>query len=247
MNTDQVIEQTVLQGRQLSKTEEACLCIMVKKDYKLIEEQQELLEKGLIFRLTREDACKLLAKYVKDGRRLEEKNHPALFEVDNAEELVRTYFRTWSLSDAAEMKLFELDPTGKLAVEYSEHSAFGEEAELKFMTLPGIVEAQRRYVARGPISAKTRNKLLESVYGEEFILQELELRRIFAATTQVKMLSVPRAHEWMKRYTNYAKLAESAQMKLFKMAKPKKMVRRYDSRQGLCEKAKELAEKNGWL
>lgn len=244
MNTYQVIEQAVLQCRQLSKTEEACLCAMVKKDYKLKESQQELIKKGLP---TREAACKLLAKYVKDCHRLEEKNHLALFEADNAEDLVRTYFQTWSLSDDAEMKLFELDPTGNLAIEYSEYNAFGEEAEIKFMTLPDIVDAQKRYVARGPLSDKTRTQLLDLEFGEEFIRQELELRRIFAATTQVKMLSVPRAHEWMKRYTNYAKLAESAQMKLFKMNKPKKMVRLYDSRQGLCEKAKKLAEKNGWL
>lgn len=247
MNTDQSIQETVLQGRQLDKTDEACLCIMVKKNYKLIPEQQELLEKGLIFRLTREEACKLLLKYVKSSRKLAPENHLAMFEAEDAEEILRTYFRTWPLSKEAEMKLFEFDPTGALAVEYSQYHAFEEGPEISFMTLPNILEAQKRYVAAGKLATRTRNKLLTLVAGEQFIRQEMELHRVFANSTQVLMLQSQNGHEWMKRYTHYADLSEQAQMELFKMHKPKKMVRLYESRRGLCEKAKKQAQLNGWL
>ena len=247
MNQDQVIQKTVLQRQQLSKTDECCLCIIARKGFELIDEQKELLAQGLIFRLTREDGCRLLRQYVEQGRKLLPENHLTLFDLDEPEEVLRTYFRTWSLSEAAELKLFELDPTGALAVEYSQYSAFDEKAEIKFMTLPNIVEDQKSYVARGPLSTMTRNKLLGDPIGEMFFRQELDLRRHFAPSTQVKMLSAHRAHEWMKRYTYYAALCEAAQMKLFEMKKPKKMVRLYESRHGLCNKARALAEKKGWL
>ena len=247
MNVDEAIKKAVSQRKQLSQTEESALCKMVKKDYRLDSEQQELLAQGRIFRLTREEACELLTQYVEMARRLAPENHLALFEVDNPEELLPKYFRTWSLSEAAELKLFELDPTGRLAVEYSEFNAFDPEPEIKFMTLPGIVEEQLRYVSRGNLHTRTRNALLKLVEGEQFIRQEMELRHVFATSTQVQMLKSPNAHEWMKRYTNYADLSNEAQMMLFKMHKPKKMVRLYDSRRGLCWEARREAIALRWL
>lgn len=239
MNVNQSIKEKVLQGRELSKAEENVLCQMVKKSYKPATKEE--------CSLSREEACELLFKYVANMRRLAPENHLALFEVDNPEEILRKYFRTWSLSGAAEMKLFELDPTGELASKYSEYNSFDENPEIKFMTWPNCEEAQRRYVAQGALNTRTRNKLLELTSGEQFIRQEMELRRIFSVSTQVLMLKSPNAHEWMKRYTHYANLCEGAQAELFKMPKPKKMVRLYDSRRGLYEEARELAESYGWL
>ena len=115
------------------------------------------------------------------------------------------------------------------------------------MTMPNLEEDQTLYVRQVGLSTKTREVLLEQSRGEQFIRQEMEDRRIFADSTQVKMLTVPNAHEWMKRYTYYAELCTLAQLQLFKMQKPRKMLRLYESRHGLGRRPKAKAKKFGLL
>ena len=248
MNIYDLVRRKVLNGEPLIGIEEDFLFSTVSRSVSRRDgKTNDSPEQQSSACLSLEEANKLIAMYVRKGYHVSPHNHATLFMCNDAQRLVSDYIRLWPLCSQAEHLLFEQDDDFALLDEYADLHVLSSQAEVKFFSLEGRLQQKRMYVKRTTLSGQARLFLLNRYDGDEFIRYELEQRRLFPENIQLAMMNVENWHEWVKRYTGYAPLSESAQMKLFHLPKPKKMVRLYESRHGLCAKAKQKAQKLGWL
>ena len=241
-----LIFEKVLAGKQLKIDEQKYLFAVAAADVvqvSYIRGGKVLYSEEGANKISPSIASALVAEYVGKARSLDESLHLQMFDLADAREIVLEYMRYYPLSDAAEMKLFD---DVELLEEYIKYNGLGVPAEKKLFS-SDLDKLQLDYIIHYPLSAEMREILLTTEGAEDYIRIELEKRRTFAPSTQEKMLEVANAHEWMKRYTQYGNLCEAAQIKLFQMAKPKKMVRLYESRKGLSSVPRAIAVEKGWL